>query len=188
MTMKEIKVEEYNQEWKLEFKKAKLFYEELLIDMALEIVHVGSTSIEGLWSKPILDIDIIVRDETMSKKVIKRLQSVGYIHQGNLGVEGREAFKYSKENCNLNWMAHHLYVCIKGNENLKNHLLLQKHLRKNKESVKKYSALKRELAKKYPNDIISYIDGKTELILSFLKAEGMNLEEISRIESVNKKE
>lgn len=186
--MKKIIVEKYNPIWKEEFEKAKSFYEKLLEEVDAEIVHVGSTSVEGLWAKPILDIDIIVNDTVDSEKVIKLLESVGYIHVGNLGVEGREALKYSDDNPHIKWMEHHLYVCIRGSENLRNHLLLKKHLCSNKKAVEEYSKLKRELAEKYPNDIDSYIDGKTELIASFLKAEGMDKDELERIKSINKKE
>lgn len=186
--MKKILVEKYNSEWKHEFEKAKMFYEKLLSDIKVEIEHVGSTSVEGLWAKPILDIDIVVNDNIDKLRVIESLKSVGYIHLGNLGIEGREAFKYEKNNPNINWMEHHLYVCIKGCENLENHLLLRKHLRDNKEAVEAYSAIKRELAEKYPNDIDSYVDGKTDLITEFLKAEGMDSDEIDRIELINKKD
>ncbi|MBS4538861.1 GrpB family protein [Clostridium sp. D2Q-11] len=185
--MRKIVVEPYNPKWKEEFDKAKSFYEKLLKDINVEIEHVGSTSVEGLWAKPILDIDIIVRDEEDSKETIKLLESIGYNHIGNLGVEGREALRYNPDNPNINWMEHHLYVCMNGSENLINHLLLREHLRKNKESVKLYGELKQELADKYPNDIDSYIDGKTKLITTILESEGMKLEELERIEKINSK-
>jgi len=54
------------------------------IDVGIE--HVGSTSVEGLWAKPILDIDIIVQSIEDSQKAITLLESVGYRHIGNLGV------------------------------------------------------------------------------------------------------
>ena len=185
--MKLIKVEKYNPEWKKEFEKAKFFYKELLKDIDPKIVHVGSTSVKGMWAKPILDIDIIVSNTLGSNKVIKLLEGVGYTHIGNMGVKGREAFKYSNDNQNIKWMKHNLYVCISGNENLKNHLLLKKHLQNNKDALEEYSKLKYELAKKYPDDINSYVDGKTELITGFLKAEGMDLKKLNRIKSINKK-
>ncbi len=141
-----------------------------------------------MWAKPILDIDIIVRNINERDAVINLLNEAGYTHVGNLGIEGREAFEYSEDNPYIKWIKHNLYVCIEGNDNVKNHLLLQKHLRNNKEAVEKYSLLKRELAKKYPNDIDSYVEGKTELITHFLKAEGMSPDVLHRIESINKKE
>lgn len=185
--MRKIIVEPYNPKWKEEFNKAKSFYEKLLENVNAKIEHVGSTSIEGLSAKPILDIDIIVQNEEDSKKVIELLESVGYNHIGNLGVEGREMLKYNPNNPRINWMEHHLYVCMKGSENLINHLLLREHLRNNKEPVKLYGDLKRELAERYPNDIDSYIEGKTEFITAILKSKGMNLEELERIKNINSK-
>ena len=154
----------------------------------MKIEHVGSTSVEGMWAKPILDIDIIVINNRDSKQVIERLISVGYSHIGNLGVEGREALKYKKDNKHITWMDHNLYVCIDECENLRNHLLLRKHLRNNVKAIEVYSKIKRELAEKYPHDIDAYVDGKTIIITEFLKNEGMGIDELNRIETINKKE
>jgi GrpB-like predicted nucleotidyltransferase (UPF0157 family) len=127
-----------------------------------------------------------VTDSEDCNNVISLLESIGYTHIGNGRIEGREAFEYSEDNENIIWMEHHLYLCIKGNENLTNHLLLQKHLRCNEESKDKYSKLKIELAKKYPYDIDSYVDAKTDLITMFLELERMSSEELNRIECANK--
>ncbi len=89
--MKRIVIQPYNEIWKSQFIKAYSFFADLLNDLDVQIEHVGSTSIERLWAKPILDIDIIVTDADVCSEVIKRLSSVGYTHVGNQGVEGREA-------------------------------------------------------------------------------------------------
>jgi GrpB-like predicted nucleotidyltransferase (UPF0157 family) len=185
--MREIKVVPYDPTWKTEFDKANNFYRELLVGLDIKIEHVGSTAIQGLYAKPILDIDIIVKDEKTKVKVIEKLENVGYKHLGTLGIEGRDAFSYNNDNPNITWMAHHLYVCMEGSINLENHFLLKKHLNNNEEAVQKYSQLKLELAKKFPNDIDGYIDGKTDLINSFLKKEGMASKRIQAIEEINKK-
>jgi len=186
--LRKIEVVPYNPKWREEFKKAKQFYQGLLKNLDVQIEHVGSTSIVGLYAKPILDIDIIVDDETTKGIVIRKLESAGYKHLGTMGVDGREAFSYSIDHPNITWMAHHLYVCMEGSINLKNHLLLKNYLKNNKEAVQKYSQLKLELAKKFPNDIDGYIDGKTDLINSFLEKEGMALESLEAIGKINKKQ
>ena len=66
--MKKIYVAEYNPKWKDEFKKAHDFYRNLLSDLDVKIEHVGSTSVEGLMAKPILDIDIVVKNQEDSKQ------------------------------------------------------------------------------------------------------------------------
>jgi len=186
MIMKNIVVNVYDPNWKKEFGKAHKFYSQLLSGVDATIEHVGSTSVEGLWAKPILDIDIIVKDDIMSKMVIELLKGAEYKHVGNLGLEGREAFRYKEDNPNITWMSHNLYVCIDGCENLINHILFRNHLRKNVESVKEYSCIKKDLAKKYPNDIDRYLDGKTDFITKILQQEGMDSSELKRIEAINK--
>ena len=55
-----------------------------------------------------IDIDVIITDYSVFAAVIDGLKSIGYIHEGALGIKDREAFKYSgKEHL----LTHHLYVC-----------------------------------------------------------------------------
>lgn len=56
--------------------------------------HVGSTSVEGLSAKPIIDIDVVIKDYTVLEQVVSALGAIGYQHEGDLGIAGREAFTY----------------------------------------------------------------------------------------------
>lgn len=60
--------------------------------LAVAIEHVGSTAVPGLAAKPIIDLDVVIADRTDLPTVIQRLRPLGYHHEGNLGVPGREAF------------------------------------------------------------------------------------------------
>ncbi len=186
--MRTITVVPYDPTWKIEFEKAKAFYQKTLNGLNIQIEHVGSTAVEGLYAKPIIDIDIVVPNKSVRDEVIKRLERAEYKHQGDLGIVGREAFKYEKSNPNITWMEHHLYVCMEGCESLVNHMMLRNHLRKNPEAVKAYSQIKLDLASAHPHDIDSYVEGKSELIGSFLAKEGMDVDALNRIESANKKD
>ena len=59
-----------------------------LKDLALRIEHVGSTSVEGLSAKPIIDNDVVIQDRADLPKVIKALQEIGYSHEGDQGISG----------------------------------------------------------------------------------------------------
>lgn len=189
--MREIIVIDYDPEWTEEFKRFKEIYSEALKDSKVDIQHVGSTSVEGLAAKPIIDIDIIVESENNKQGIIEKLKKLGYEHMGDLGIKGREAFKPKDTNVPYNskyknWMEHHLYLIERDNINLINHLKLREYLRKNPEAVKAYGNLKKELAYKYRHDIDSYIENKTALITSFLKEMGMTGEELGLITDENK--
>ena len=185
--MRTIKVVPYDPNWKTEFEKAKDFYQKILDGLDVEIEHIGSTAVEGLYAKPIIDIDIVVPDAGIRDEVIERLERAEYTHEGDLGITGREAFKYDDDNPNITWMEHHLYVCMAGCESLDNHLKIRNHLRNNPGAVEAYSRIKLELAEAHPHDIGSYLEGKSELLGSFLAKEGMNAEALERIENANKK-
>ena len=73
-------------------------------------------------------------------------------------------------------------------ENLSNHILLRNYLRNNNRAVEAYGKLKQELAEKYPNDIDSYVEGKTSFIVNILEKAGMEIESLNRITRINKKD
>ena len=169
--MRTIVVEPYNPKWAEEFKKIKDEILPIISDCIVSFEHVGSTSVPGLWAKPIIDIDIVI-DDGMLAVVMERLASIEYRHEGDLGIKGREAFGYDrKEKAHL--MEHHLYVCHKDSPELKRHLALRDFLRNNPEYRDKYSRIKIEMAKKYPHDIDEYINGKEPVILEIYKLCGI---------------
>ncbi|MGX9134996.1 GrpB family protein [Rummeliibacillus sp. JY-2-4R] len=55
---KEITIEDYNPNWSKQFDEEKEKLKEILTDKYISIEHIGSTSVEGLCAKPILDIAI----------------------------------------------------------------------------------------------------------------------------------
>lgn len=55
--MKSVIVVPYDEKWKKSFEQIKRKLADALENYALAIEHVGSTSIEGLAAKPVIDID-----------------------------------------------------------------------------------------------------------------------------------
>jgi len=160
----------YNPDWKNEFERIKNEISPALSGLILAIEHVGSTSVPGLHAKPIIDIDIVIEKELFGK-VKERLGKMAYLHVGNLGVEGREAFKYENK---PHLMEHHLYVCDKSADELKRHIALRDFLRNNGEYRRKYSGIKIEMANKFPHDIDNYIDGKQPVVLEIYEKCGLD--------------
>lgn len=161
MTTRNIVVVPYDSNWKLQFETIRSEIQDALCELALSIEHVGSTSVEGLSAKPIIDIDVVIEDESKLQTVIEKLAVIGYEYEGNLGIVGREAFGYTGKEHLQN---HHLYVCAKDSPELKRHLTFRDYLRSHKEAVREYSRIKEEGAKLFPNDIDGYIRYKTDWI------------------------
>ena len=158
---KRVAVQAYDEAWAEDFAKIRAELSDALGDLAMGIEHVGSTSVKGLSAKPIIDIDVVISDVSKLPAVIRALQAIGYVHEGNGDIEGREVFGYDgKEHLRK----HHLYVCTKDSSELRRHITFRDYLRSHPEAVAEYSRVKEEGAAKYPFDIDGYIAYKSPCI------------------------
>ncbi len=169
MKTKNVVVEKWNPKWKDEFERIADSLGEDVIYNSIKIEHVGSTSVEGLSAKPIIDLDIVIENDKF--EIIKRfLKDKGYEHEGDLGIEGREAFTYSgKEEL----MTHHLYVCPKDSKELFKHITFRDFLKNNPALASEYSKVKEQAAVLYPDDIDKYMEFKSEIIEKIYKRCGL---------------
>ena len=112
----------YDPAWKADFAAIRQELASALDGLAIAIEHVGSTSVEGLSAKPCIDIDVVMPDRAVFPQIVERLAAIGYTHEGDLGIPGREAFCYTdKPHLRL----HHLYVCPADSEELHRHLVFR---------------------------------------------------------------
>ena len=160
----------YDKAWKIAFEEIKRELEAALAELAIGIEHVGSTSVEGLSAKPCIDIDVVIRDYSVFDAVVERLQTIGYLHEGDLGIRDREAFKYENK---PNLQKHHLYVCPQYSAELHRHITFRDYLRSHPEAVRQYSAVKEQAAQLYPNDIDQYIAFKSPCIEELYRSCGL---------------
>ena len=161
MITKRVIVLPYDERWKKDFLAIKAELAAALGPLALRIEHVGSTSVPSLSAKPIIDIDVVIQDYSVFEEVVSALGRIGYQHEGDLGIAGREAFKYDRKE---HLRKHHLYVCPEDSPELKRHIAFRDYLRTHPDAVREYSMIKEEGAKKYPNDIDGYIAYKSPFI------------------------
>ena len=70
MVSKQVVVLPYDEQWKRGFIMIKDELISVLGKLAMRIEHIGSTSVEGLSAKPIIDIDVVIKDYTVFKEVI----------------------------------------------------------------------------------------------------------------------
>lgn len=169
MKTKHVIVVPYDEKWPEEFTKIKEELKAAMGNRFISIEHVGSTSVHGLAAKPIIDIDVIIKKD-MFTEVKKALEAIGYVHEGDLGIKGREAFKYDHKE---HLMTHHLYVCFEDCPELHRHITFRNWLRSHPEDVMDYSKVKMDMSKKYPYDIDSYIEGKSPCIEKIYKKCGL---------------
>ena len=166
MVTRHVVVVPYDERWVRDFSDIAREIRENLGELALDIEHVGSTAVPGLSAKPIIDIDVIIRDHAAFNAVVSALEAIGYHHEGDLGIAGREAFGYEGKS---HLQKHHLYVCPQDSTELKRHIAFRDYLRAHPGAVKEYSRIKEAGAALHPYDINSYIAHKSPFIESIYR-------------------
>ena len=179
--MRTIVVVDHDPGWSQAFERVRARVWPAVSDVASGVEHVGSTSVPGLAAKPIVDVAVVVPSSAEVPLGIERLASIGYVHRGNLGIEGREAFASPQDT-----PAHHLYLGPVGSAALANFRALRDHLRAHPDAAAEYAALKRRLAARFPHDSEAYVTGKSAFILRLLRASGLSPADLDAIERANR--
>lgn len=91
MIVRNMVIVNYDKKWPDDFLKIKDQLQKVLT-VHCKVQHVGSTSILGMKAKQIIDIDVGLENWGNFEKVKKALESIGYEHEGDKGITGREAF------------------------------------------------------------------------------------------------
>ena len=151
----------YDSAWKAAFEEIRKEIEQAAGDLIVDVEHVGSTSVEGMSAKPCIDLDVVIPDHAVFDAVADRLKAIGYFHEGDLGIKGREAFRYSGK---PHLLTHHLYVCPRDSRELHRHVTFRNFLRRHPEAVKQYSTVKETAARLFPDDIDRYMAYKAPCI------------------------
>lgn len=129
-------------------------------NVALRISHIGSTAIDGLEAKPIIDIAVAVRDLSDFDKVahkfssdpdysIKKDSDPGEILIRK-GPEGNRSF--------------YIHVMDIDSKRYKDTIVFRDTLLKDEVICNDYRALKHHLAEKYPHNRKKYTGGKADFI------------------------
>ena len=153
-----VKLEPYNDKWSKLFDEERELLSSQLKELIIAIEHVGSTSIEGLFAKPIIDIAIGVSSLDRIIKIKEKVKGIGYV-EVPVSIDGKHVFAKYKENK----ITHFLHVMIYNQNLWRDQISFRDYLRSFPDAKIEYIKLKEELANKYPNDVISYTNDKEEI-------------------------
>ncbi|WP_391202421.1 GrpB family protein [Psychrobacillus sp. L4] len=156
--MRKVEVVSYSGDWKERFEEEAEQIQKVLGSEIITIYHIGSTSVNGLSAKPIIDIMPVVRDINNIDAFNGAMIAIGYEPKGENGLPGRRYFQKGGDN-----RTHHVHIYEMDNPEIERHLAFRDYLRTYPEVANDYGQLKEMLAKQFPYDIESYIVGKEQL-------------------------
>ena len=137
-------------------------------EVAVRLEHVGSTAVPGLAAKPILDLQLAVAALEPRSRYAEPLGRLGYLFVPDPESPDFHLFAKPPERPRT----HHLHVCAAGSHHEGRHLAVRDFLRAHHGDAARYGQLKRELARRHPQDRLAYIAGK-ERYLAELEARAL---------------
>ncbi len=155
-----IEVVEHRKEWSDLYQKEAHTIQNILGKELINVFHIGSTSVDGLKAKPIIDIMPVVHNIEAIDHYSNQFESIGYEVMGEFGIQGRRFFRKGNDR-----RTHHIHIFQYNNTyDILRHLALRDYLRHSPQARAEYGRLKSELASRYPTDIDSYCDGKDAFV------------------------
>jgi GrpB-like predicted nucleotidyltransferase (UPF0157 family) len=151
---------DYSPEWPSEFDREAARLHLLLAKELVRVHHIGSTAVQGLAAKPIIDLLPVVRDIERIDDYKLKFEEAGYKGWGEYGIPGRRYFTKDRGD----YRTHNVHIFQQGDPEIERHLAFCAYLRSHKEVRDEYAALKREVYARHPADIAAYHDGKNTWI------------------------
>lgn len=156
----EVKVVNYDKNWPEKFELEKLALKDLLANELIQIFHIGSTSVENLKAKPIIDILLVVNDIEKLDSYKSGFENLGYEVMGEFGMKNRRYFRKGGDN-----RTHQIHAFQYDNlTEIIRHIAFRDYLRKNEQVKNEYSSLKETIANTCNNDIDKYCDDKDAFV------------------------
>ena len=153
----------HDPEWKNAFAIEVLVINNALKGSDIELHHIGSTSIEGILAKPIIDLLGVVPDLTALDARDDAFRGIGYEVMGEYGICGRRYFR--KVN-GSGVRTHHLHVYEMSSAHVERHLAFRDYLIAHPSKAAAYSDLKAKLTSAKNVTWDAYLDGKEPFILA----------------------
>jgi GrpB-like predicted nucleotidyltransferase (UPF0157 family) len=159
-----IEIADYDPAWPARFTVERALLAEALAPWIVgEIEHVGSTAVQGLCAKPVIDIMVPVADLPGSKPAIPAAERLGY-HYWAYKAEVMHWFCKPDEFVRT----HHLHLIPAGSQLFRDRLAFRDALRNDAQLRAEYARLKRELATAHPHDREAYTQAKGPFVARVL--------------------
>lgn len=155
----------HDEEWRRLFEGEADRLRSVVDDRVRAIEHVGSTAIDGVPAKPIIDILVVVEEVGDPETWSRQLGTLGYTFRPNDGVEDRLFFANGPEENRT----HYLSITEAGSETHTEQLTFRNYLRENPRAARRYARLKQELAERFADDRETYTEAKAGFVREILR-------------------
>lgn len=161
-----VALEPHRVEWETAAQETINQLKDILGEDAIDIQHIGSTSIRSICAKPIIDIVIGVADFENLLKHNARMEEAGFHYCGG-DVPNQQLYVCGDMNGDIR--THHIHGVIWGDTAWQNYRNMRDYLNSHEEDARAYAELKTRLAAEFHDDRKAYTAAKGDFIAAILQ-------------------
>ena len=156
---------EHQDEWKEWYEEERLRLVSFLPEhQIVRLTHIGSTSIETIWAKPIVDILLEIPKAADMAVMRDLLLQNGFLLMSE--SQGRMSFNKGYTPSGFAERVFHLHLRYEGDHD---ELYFRDYLQEHPAVAKNYEKLKLSLWKQYEHNRDAYTEAKTDFIKKYTK-------------------
>lgn len=160
-----IQLQAYDARYPLWYEEEQQSIKAALKDFGISrISHIGSTSVEGILSKPIIDILLELDSGYETREVISFLEKDGWILMSEDRITGHLNFNKGYTLQGFAEKIYHLHIRSCGDWD---ELYFRDYLRGHPAVAREYEELKKTLKKSFENDRDAYTKEKTDFVAHY---------------------
>ncbi len=150
----------YNSKWTEYYRDMEDSIKRLLSDYPVDrISHIGSTAIQNIWAKNIVDVMVEIPESVDMKEIARILEQNGFIRMS--GGANRISLNMGYTENGFADKVYHIHLRYTGDNA---ELYFRDYLNAHPAVAKEYETLKLRLWKQYEHNRDAYTDAKTEFI------------------------
>ena len=161
----EVALHDHDERWSTVFLHHAEVVRRALAGHVGGVEHVGSTAVEGLVAKPVVDLAVQLTLAGDDEKVMSSLEAQRYVFRGDKNDHGGLLFVAEDQ---AHCRTAHLHVLRHDDPQWERYLKVRDLLRTDEGARRHYAAFKRELAGRFPEDRRAYTVAKGSFIEAVL--------------------
>lgn len=151
---------EHDEAWRQQYEEIEGRLNELLSDCAVERVsHIGSTAVDGIRAKDIVDVMVELPSQSELEKAAEKLGHSGFTMMSD--EDERISFNLGYTKDGFAEKVYHVHLRHVGDND---ELYFRDYLNAHPQTAKEYETLKLRLWKRFEHDRDAYTEAKTEFI------------------------
>lgn len=151
---------EHNSEWSEYYSQMEaILKKELHACQIVRISHIGSTAINGIWAKPIVDILVEIAPDENMQMVAGQIEACGFLRMSE--EKGRISFNKGYTENGFDEKVYHLHLRFTGDND---EIYFRDYMNRHPQLAKEYEKLKLGLWKRFEHDRDGYTDAKTDFV------------------------